>query len=226
MLLMKNYKRLFSTMVLVGVLMSYHVQAQDSAVGTGEEIDTLPEMSMTPPDMAVSAPFSEYDDPCPKPLAGNGKTPDDLAAIQADITRFNLCVERAQLLQRLNELAAENMDTISVAISDVVADDVERAVEEKMIDMMPQITAVSQANTSGMSDVQPPSIAPSMIWSIQNIHGQNNKLQAVLVDDTGRKISVSEGDTLDEGSAKVTQITNTAVKVKTDNETVNLMWVQ
>ena len=36
-------------------------------------------------------------DPCPAPEAALNQTPDDLAKVQADIDRFTLCVQRAQL---------------------------------------------------------------------------------------------------------------------------------
>jgi hypothetical protein len=55
-------------------------------------------------------------DPCPSPKSALQNTPNDLAKIQEDIDRFTLCVERAQLLERLNTLVEKNIETIDSAL--------------------------------------------------------------------------------------------------------------
>ena len=51
-------------------------------------------------------------DPCPEPKRAMNETPNNMARVQEDINRFILCVERAQLLERLNTLVEKNVETI------------------------------------------------------------------------------------------------------------------
>jgi len=47
-------------------------------------------------------------DPCPSTSKALASSPDDLAKVQEEIDRFTLCVQRAQLLERLNEGTLKN----------------------------------------------------------------------------------------------------------------------
>lgn len=55
-------------------------------------------------------------DPCPTPRQIKNNRPDDLAKVQEDIDRFALCVQRAQLLERLNESAERASQTVDSAL--------------------------------------------------------------------------------------------------------------
>ena len=72
-----------------------NVQTQPVAEGTDQAAD------------AAKNDNTPAKDPCPAPTAASA-TPDDLAKVQEDIDRFTLCVERAQLLERLNESVLKN----------------------------------------------------------------------------------------------------------------------
>lgn len=55
-------------------------------------------------------------DPCPLPKETASSSPDDLAKVQEEIDRFTLCVQRAQLLERLNDSAIKNQMSDDVAL--------------------------------------------------------------------------------------------------------------
>jgi len=58
-------------------------------------------------------------DPCPSPSKALASSPDDLAKVQEEIDRFTLCVQRAQLLERLNEstLKSDNVYDASLGLA-------------------------------------------------------------------------------------------------------------
>ncbi len=55
-------------------------------------------------------------DPCPAPDKAVSSAPDDLAKVQEEIDRFTLCVQRAQLLERLNESAVKSEEAYDAAL--------------------------------------------------------------------------------------------------------------
>ena len=55
-------------------------------------------------------------DPCPNLRGASANAPDDLSKVQQDIDRFTLCVQRAQLLERLNENAIRSIENTDKAL--------------------------------------------------------------------------------------------------------------
>lgn len=56
---------------------------------------------------------AETDILCPDVEAAKKETPSDVAGVQADIDRLNLCVERARLLKQLDDIAKQRTDTLN-----------------------------------------------------------------------------------------------------------------
>lgn len=135
---MKNVKPYqLLMMFLLGIIFVMPAHAQ---MAPGANVVTADESEQSPPEMRRErrnnnrtnggpAPVREessensFDDACPEPRTALSETPDDLARIQEDITRFTLCVQRAQLLERLNELAQANIETIDTALNLTVGGD-------------------------------------------------------------------------------------------------------
>lgn len=192
------------------------------------------------------------DDPCPEPKTAMASTPDDLAKIQQDITRFTLCVQRAQLLERLNELAQANIDTIDTALNLTASQGIEG---NAIPGIMP-----SQNNSGGNSAPAIPSVPSNLFddmddedmsaprhsgsngavggntssgqsfddldWQIRGITGSDGKLTAQLIDTSGVIIRVSAGDDLPDEGWSVRSITNTRVEVENGDKRQPLKWVQ
>ncbi|PCI01894.1 MAG: hypothetical protein COB76_00295 [Alphaproteobacteria bacterium] len=173
------------------------------------------------------------DNPCPEPKRALGATPDDLAKIQEDITRFTLCVQRAQLLERLNELAESNIETIDSALNLTVGqNDGGNAVPGIMpsIPMPPLPASVSQMLTQGNSPAMDSPVIQQFMresnWKIRNIQGKGGSITAQLVDAGGAYLKISKGGNLPNNGGEVLSITNTSVRVNLDGKIQNLKWIE
>jgi type IV pilus biogenesis protein PilP len=164
--------------------------------------------------------FNEFsnrnEDPCPQPRAAYGNTPNDLKIIQEDITRFTLCVQRAQLLERLNSLAIENTDTIESALDDSI-----ESIASEFAPQLPDITAPTLPDI--MPPQQPSAAISSSLWAIKDIRGQDGSLTATLVN-SGRLVNVEKGDTLPDNDGEITTISATEVAIVKNGRTIRLGW--
>jgi type IV pilus biogenesis protein PilP len=167
---------------------------------------------------------------CPEPKSALGNTPDDLADIQSDITRFTLCVQRAQLLERLNSLALQNIDTIDSALDFQIqtdSADLMMMMENLTASSMPAaVPAMGNDNIARGVDVMPRATPESQktTWAIQKISGNGQNLMATLVDDDGQIVTVKSGDKPRNHDIHITSITNTSVTIKSDGKTHALPW--
>lgn len=186
-------------------------------------------------------------DPCPEPRQALGSTPDDLARIQEDITRFTLCVQRAQLLERLNELAKANIETIDSALNLVatplnnqqltsgtqgqgnsIMGDIPVPALPDSISQMLQDDASDEAMNQQVSTERPARErrrTQGSAWRIRDIQGSGGNIHARLMDDQGTILKVSQGDSLPDDGGRVSSITNSFVRVTQDDESTNLRWV-
>jgi len=173
--------------------------------------------------------ISDNDDPCPEPRQALQNTPNDLRDIQSDITRFTLCLQRAQLLNRLNDLAKDNLETINSALDESMTEFME-TVE------MPAMPAMPQASVSAPAPVPMPQMnavaqqsSPTVsnnysMWSVREVLGRQSNLTAVLVDPMDNIVRVKKGDELPDG-AIVNSVNATGVVVRNNAGQVNLDWV-
>jgi|GEM_PF-1951279 len=192
-------------------------------------------------------------DPCPEPKQALAGTPDDLAKIQEDITRFTLCVQRAQLLERLNELARANIDTIDTALNLTASQGIDNSAMLGLIanannfngNTPPPIPSVPSnlfsgdeeenralknpgVNVAGSSGKTAPDrqSVGDVDWQIREITGSAGKLKAQLIDTSGSIIRVSQGDFLPDEGWTVRSITTTRVEVEKDDQRQPLGWVK
>lgn len=183
-------------------------------------------------------------DPCPEPKTALSETPDNLAKIQEDITRFTLCVQRAQLLERLNELAQANIETIDSALNLTVGQADGNAVPGIMPAMNsqnfmpssspPPIPAVSAGLLEDPQEDMMMSSVPvaqnsafaDSDWRIREITGTGGELSAQLIDDSGSIVRVSDGEALPDDNGRIAAITNTSVEIENNGQRLPLRWVQ
>ncbi len=196
----------------------------------------------TIPDSEVSDDTTETmtaGDPCPEPKQALENTPNDLKNIQEDITRFTLCLQRAQLLNRLNDLAKENLDTINTTFDDKVTGLME-AVEPPQMPQIampaaPSIPSVEPLSEDGgeedattstpMPMAQPAPSLPNSTWMIREVTGRGGELVAILVDDQDNLTQVKSGETLPDSDMVVETVSPTEVSVKSNDDIIKLDWM-
>lgn len=165
-------------------------------------------------------------DPCPMPSDELARAPDDLAKVQADIDRYTLCMERAQLLQRLNDVAMENQEKLNQS-SGVGSGNPGMQLggtnAPSMDDIRAQIMgSVNDQLIEGTADTQP---APpsSDEWMIIRVLGASGGLSAQLSKSDGTLARVRAGDTLPDGSS-VNSVSATSVTITQDGTRKDLRW--
>lgn len=164
-------------------------------------------------------------DPCPLPSAAVMETPDDLAKVQADIDRFTLCMERAQLLQRLNELALENQE----ALMGYSPDNPGMKLDKKPADL-PDFKKPAAAESSppalpvlggAMPKTEEP---PAVGWTVVSVFGSGGNLQARISSPEGSIEQVRTGDTLSDGSTVKTISVGRVVITDKSGKDTTLGW--
>jgi type IV pilus biogenesis protein PilP len=161
-------------------------------------------------------------DPCPMPSNELSRAPDDLAKVQADIDRYTLCMERAQLLQRLNDVALENQERLQQS-NDVSADNPGMQLGSNIAsfdDMRAQIMQDIGNQPVVEDTVEAP---PAGEWSILKISGAAGGLAAQLGKSDGTLMQVRAGDTLPDGG-QVNEVNATGVRITKDGERIDLRW--
>jgi len=174
--------------------------------------------------VAIDAGGALPPDPCPMPSSELSRMPDDLAKVQADIDRYTLCMERAQLLQRLNDVALENQERLDQSRGGsgpnpgMQLDAGTPSFEDIRAQIMSSIdgASVSEEETAAA----PPA---SHEWLIIRILGASGSLSAQLGKSDGTLTRVSAGDVLPDG-AQVESVSATAVSITQDGEKKNLRW--
>jgi type IV pilus biogenesis protein PilP len=151
---------------------------------------------------------SAFADPCPVPQVALSETPNDLAKIQADIDRYALCVERAQLLQRLNNLALENGQNMTGMNPGFMLDHGKLAISGKDL---------------GTEEEQEKDVPDE--WQVLEIYGTLGKLQAKVMK-AGIIIQVAEGEDLPGGKTVAAISPNQVTVMDGGKGPVNLDWVE
>lgn len=143
----------------------------------------------------------------------------NVSDLQFDIDRLGLCVQRARLLQQIDEAVKKRedlrMQPFGVSGSMGAGMGANNNVMIPAMPMPPELPALSKATSSAPAMAQPVAAAPPAgEWKIQRIWGQGDGMQAQLVKDdvianiklndilpSGERVSVlsARGITLDNG---------------------------
>lgn len=193
---------------------------------------------------AAEAQSGTTSDPCPEPKDALQNTPNSMAKIQEDINRFTLCVERAQLLDRLNSLVEGNLDTIdSVILQPQNLPPLPTAGDTASATGNAGEASAGQAQPAAPAPIDEAALAPSGMgmgegpsamaiepkeeepsWLIREINGRSGSLRASLVSSDGKLARVQQGETLPDDS-RVIEISPTNVRIKKEQDIVSLDWV-
>ena len=166
-----------------------------------------------------------------------GSLGNDLAGVQADIDRFSLCVERAQLLKRLNDLSLDNRSSLFGPapndIGDIDAPPPTLGNQPEMQDfrmLTPQdVLGLQPEPEVAVQDFQedPLNIPQDLEgdWGIRDMMGSGSNLTARLVKADGTVLQVRAGDVLTDGS-QVQKISLNEVLIMKDGEIQTLAWAK
>ena len=159
---------------------------------------------------------SMNDDPCPTPKETLEQQVTDLELVQEDITRLTLCVERAQLLDRLNALVDDNAETIQSSFQDEI-----EAISNS-INFSP-VTAPQMPSANAMASSATNETPIDAGWKIKDIYGTNDNVIATLIGADSTIKNVKIGDTLD-NNLKITSINMSGVTVSFGPKKASLEW--
>ncbi len=169
-------------------------------------------------------------DPCPLPSAEMAQAPDDLARIQSDIDRYTLCMERAQLLQRLNDVAVENQEKLNeangAATSDISAANPGMQLGNNLPSFEQQRQQIMGSVNASDVAAAPVDVAPvvdTTEWFIMKILGSGGALSAQVAKSDGTLAQVKVGDSLPEG-IRIDAISSTGVMTTQEGESKALRW--
>lgn len=166
---------------------------------------------------AAENPAQPDDELCPDVETSKKDRPADVAGVQADIERLNLCVERAKLLKELDDIAQQRSDTLNKVANPGFSGGMGLGVN--VIPTLPvnSLPSLPQAKSSAQIKVKEaagnpleaggiamtPASGPAS-WKIRKIWGQAGgvggaSMRAQLSDGQGTLLNVVKGDPLPDG---------------------------
>lgn len=167
----------------------------------------------------------DLNDPCPATQEGSPPPPDDLSSLQADIDRFTLCAERAEMLKRLND-ATLDKDAGNGEEADTTPENpgfrlrTPTAAKQKQ----PLVPPVSE------DDLKPPpgeasgAVVDPGEWVIVNIFGSGQGLQVRLRKADGSVAQAKTGTVLPDGWT-VQQVSTSGVALTKGGQDKLLTWM-
>lgn len=168
----------------------------------------------------------DLNDPCP--VAGQDSAappPDDLTTLQADIDRFTLCAERAEMLKRLNG-ATLDKDTESEEKADTSLENPGFRLRtptagKKKQPPVPPVSEEALTSPPGESSGSAPAEGE---WAIVNIFGAGQGLQVRLRKDDGSVAQAKTGTVLADGWT-VKQVSTAGVTLTKGGQDKLLTWM-
>lgn len=164
---------------------------------------------------------------CPEPQEALNNVPASAEKLQADIDRYALCVNRAELLMKLEEIKNKDMGMSMSGMS--------LPGGMAPTPLTPEQTALLMGEQPGAPmNMDASSAAPAReeeeeekepvdVITVNDIRGVNGELMARVKDQDGNIATVGVGDKLTDGS-EITAISATQVTVRRNGETTRLEW--
>jgi type IV pilus biogenesis protein PilP len=168
-------------------------------------------------------------DPCPTPENAIKTSPNDLAKVQEEIDRYTLCSERAQMLERYNESASKYNETIDGALGYQTAPNngVLGLPEAQRNGLAPLPASALTDNTAAddpSTNVDAAQAPKNTEWTISQVYGSSNNLQAKLKSPDGDEIKVRLGSQLPDDAGTVLSITKSNVTIGDRKNSKKLEW--
>jgi len=211
--------KLKNMLFLIAIIFSGSTNAQIPGSISGDEA------------MGLTEEITFTENPCPAPQKALSETPNDLKIIQEDITRFTLCLQRAQLLSRLNDLASDNIESIDSSLDQKLESIASNFAPMPALEMpaLPPIENNNQIMTDETFSQPEPAPEPVMEhknWTINTIKGSNGVLIANISDADGNVLNVRTGDKIEDTKINVVKVTQTSVNIRESKESAKLKWSQ
>lgn len=159
---------------------------------------------------------------CPEPDTALSQVPSEMDELQADIDRYTLCLNRAELLLKLNDLKNQNQDASVDAMSLPGSLTPTPLSAQQTAELMGG-GAAGAAGTEGGLSALASNTPPVTGYGIRDIRGVGGMLTARLQSADGNFEQVKIGDRLTDGS-EVTSITTTQVTISKDGSVKRLDW--
>lgn len=242
-----------TSMIFAGLLMAGPAFAQEAAPSDAllqTPASALPAAAPQPQAYQNTGGGTPSGDPCPAPQGALADTPDDLAKVQEEIDRFSLCVQRAQLLERLNESAMKNQETNDRALGYMpmpaglpgipgaqgpagLAPLPAAALAGADVSPAAAATAASEAADAAAAAAEVAETVAkeeeekkSAVWTIREIFGSGSEMQARLVSPEGDEVKAHNGMKLPDGKTVVVRITPAGVTVRDSSGAKTLQWAK
>lgn len=164
---------------------------------------------------------SAFVDPCPpaETIPQQAVSIDDLAKMQADIERFNLCLERAQLVQKLNDATQKNLEALQKFFASAPLLEQNAPVSRQSLSLgafkapePPDLPPTQESGEEEGTSVEEP---PKERWLVFEISGSSGNFRAKLGKPDGTIKVVGAGETLPDGTL-VTSVSPSGVIVRGD----------
>jgi type IV pilus biogenesis protein PilP len=176
-------------------------------------------------------------DLCPDAQSPPNNTGNNLNDVQADIDRLGLCVERAKLLQELDELVTKRQALLTGENANGLnLPPLPLSSNQANLQIKPQAPALdNQTITTTLNRATPPNpptqpgpanalaATNNGAWFIQRIWGQSPNMQAQLINTNNSLATVSVGEPLTDGYA-VESISARGVILSRAGKLTNLDW--
>lgn len=165
----------------------------------------------------------EIPDPCPVPRALAQESPPDMASVQADIDILSLCVERARLLEQLNQLVKEMDNSLPAQMPSGLNAFPPMRADDTLFELPKTVTPTpAPIEDIVVPDVEEISSGPD--WVIRKIGGnQSDGIQAELKNADGTIVRAKKGDTLFDG-ASVKDVSIMGVSIVKNGQEIILGW--
>lgn len=180
------------------------------------------------------------DDLCPDPTAAANDTPNSLVKVQQDIERYTLCVQRAMLVSRLNDMSGDTgMGASNLELKDVNLpvdiDELQALIDEtKLLNETSLVAPDASTDMPGRpnlpteDDLEIPATEPVIeteIWFIDDISGTGGNMEGRLVSNYGSRMKVRPGQSFGE-DMRVVSITLDGVTIEQNGDRKPLDWAQ
>lgn len=184
---------------------------------------------------------------CPNPDQAAKNAPKNLSDVQADIERFNLCVQRAKLLNELNELSKKNEDDVlsttfigtgPAANSSINSLPPLPGIEDDPIDFgdvsdieidTATIEPIEEEDVVSVQEAFTPPKSlqnkPKITWALRNIYGSAATLTAEIVSSEGQIANVQVGDQLSDGIT-VKRVSALGVVLNDKGKDIAVNWLE
>lgn len=164
----------------------------------------------------------------------------DVAGVQADIERLNLCVERAKLLKQLDDIAQQRSDTLNKVTNPGMGNmgtGLGMGLPLLPMSSLPSLPQQAETKSGNVKiknaaanplDAAPTPVAGPAVWKVRKIWGQAGGvsgavMRAQISDGKGALLNVVKGDPLPDGKV-IESVSVRGVTISQNGKISDLSW--